>query len=153
MTSKNLVSLGLSAMFMLSLIALPINSSTQSEPIVFAHIDPFSGPIKDVGIEASIFAEYAIERINTNGGVLGRKIKLIKYDNQMKPDISVRMAKKAVLEDGAKIIMNHASSAVALALSKVARELDMIHLVIHGEADEITGSKFQPNSFRVCLST
>ena len=101
MTSKSLVSLGLSAMFMLSLIARPINSSTQthSEPIVFAHIDPFSGPIKDVGIEASIFAEYAIERINTNGGVLGRKIKLIKYDNQMKPDISVRMAKKAVLED------------------------------------------------------
>ena len=91
--------------------------------------------------------------INAAGGLLGRPVKLIHYENQLKPDVSVRMARKAVLEDGAKVIMNHTSSAVGLALSKAAKELNVIHLLLHPEADEITGSEFQATTFRPCLST
>jgi branched-chain amino acid transport system substrate-binding protein len=123
------------------------------EPIVFALLEPLSGPFKDVGTEVAAFVEYGVEQLNANGGLLGRKIKLIELDNQMKPDISVRMARKAVIENGAKVIMNHTSSSVGLALSKMAVDLNVIHLTLHNETDEITGSQFQPNTFRVCLST
>lgn len=125
----------------------------QKPPIVVALIEPLSGPFKDVGTEVAAFVEYGVEQINAKGGLLGRQVKLIQLDNQMKPDIAVRMARKAVLESGAKVIMSHTNSAVGLALSKVAVELNVIHLIFHNEADEITGSEFQPNSFRVCLST
>jgi branched-chain amino acid transport system substrate-binding protein len=146
----------LGVMLALALVVFPGDSSAQpqkQQPIVFALIDPLSGPFKDVGTEFAAFAEYTIEQINAKGGLLGRQIKLLQYDNQMRPDVTVRMARKAVMDDGAKILMSHASSAVGLALSKIAKELNVIHVVIHAEADEITGSEFQTNSFRVCLST
>lgn len=142
-------------LFLFSFFLCPVHglAQTQKQPVVFALIEPLSGPFKDVGTEVSAYVEYGVEQLNAKGGVLGQSVKLNVYDNQMKPDIAIRMAKKAVLEDGAKVIMNNTNSAVGLALSKVAKELGVIHVILHNEADEIMGSEFQPNSFRVCLST
>ncbi|MBI5583015.1 MAG: ABC transporter substrate-binding protein [Deltaproteobacteria bacterium] len=140
---------------LLSLMGFPVavSAQAQKQPVVLALIEPLSGPFKDVGTEVAAFVEYGVEQLNAKGGVLGQPVKLKLYDNQMKPDVAIRMAKKAVLEDGAKIIMNNTNSAVGLALSKVAMELGVIHLILHNEADEIMGTEFQLNSFRVCLST
>ena len=125
----------------------------QKDPIVFALIDPLSGPFKDVGMEGLWALEYAVDQINAKGGILGRPVKLMKYDNQFRPDVSIRLAKKAALEDGVKVIFQQSSSAVALALSKLAQELNVVHVILHAEADDITGSQFQPNTFRLGFST
>ena len=125
----------------------------QQKEVVFAFIDAMSGPFKEVGTEGFQAMEYAVDQINAKGGLLGRPVKLLKYDNQFRPDVAVRVARKAALEDGAKLIFQQSSSAVALALSKVAKELNVVHMVAHAEADEITGSEFQPNTFRTCFST
>lgn len=125
----------------------------QKDPIIFAVLDPMSGPMKEVGVEGLWNIEYAVDQINAKGGILGRPVKIMKYDTQMKPDIAVRVARKAVLEDGAKILLQQTSSAIALAMSKLAKELNVVHITMNAEADEITGSEFQPNTFRVGLST
>jgi len=138
------------AVFLCSAVSL---AQDQKQPIVFALIEPLSGPFKDVGTEVAAYVEYGVEQLNAAGGLLGRSVKLVQYDNQMKPDVAVRMARKAVLEDGAQVIMSHTNSAVGLALAKLAKELNVIHVILHNEADEIMGSEFQVNSFRVCLST
>jgi branched-chain amino acid transport system substrate-binding protein len=52
-----------------------------------------------------------------------------------------------------KVLFQQSSSAVALALSKIAKELNIVHVILHAEADEITGSEFQPNTFRLGFST
>ncbi len=125
----------------------------QKDPIAFGIIDPLSGPFKDIGTEGLWALEYAVNEINAKGGILGRPVKLLRYDNQFKPDVAMRMARKAVLEDGVKILFQQSSSAVALALSKAAKELNVVHVILHAEADEITGSEFQPNTFRLGFST
>jgi branched-chain amino acid transport system substrate-binding protein len=135
------------------LCSAPSPAQDQKQPIVFGLIEPLSGPFKDVGTEVAAYVEYGVEQLNAAGGLLGRQVKLIQYDNQMKPDVAVRMGRKAVLEDGAKVIMSHTNSAVGLALAKLAKELNVIHVILHNEADEIMGSEFQLNSFRACLST
>ena len=137
----------LAVVVLLAVIFCPAVSSAQDQkqPIVFA--------LKDVGTEVAAYVEYGVEQINAAGGLLGRTVKLMQYDNQMKPDVAVRMAKKAIIEDGAKVIMSHTNSAVGLALAKVAKEMNVIHIILHNEADEIMGSEFQGNSFRLCLST
>ena len=142
-------------MVMLAIFLCPsgVLGQGQKQPIVFALIEPLSGPFKDVGTEVVAFVEYGVEQVNAAGGLLGRPIKLIPYDNQMKPDVAVRQARKAIMEDGAKVIFSHTNSAVGLVLSKLAKELNVIHVILHNEADEIMGSEFQTNSFRLCLST
>jgi branched-chain amino acid transport system substrate-binding protein len=125
----------------------------KKEPVIFGIIDPLSGPFKDAGIEALWALEYAVDQINAKGGILGQPVKLMKYDNQFRPDVAMRMARKAALEDGVKVLFQQSSSAVALALSKIAKELNIVHVLLHAEADEITGSEFQPNTFRLGFST
>jgi branched-chain amino acid transport system substrate-binding protein len=134
-------------------ISGPAQAQAPKEPIAIGIIDPLSGPFKDIGVEGLWALEYAVDQINAKGGVLGRPLKLLQYDNQFKPDIAVRMARKAVLEDGVKVLFQQSSSAVALALSKVAKELNVVHVILHAEADEITGPEFQPNTFRLGFST
>jgi branched-chain amino acid transport system substrate-binding protein len=151
---KLIAGIGLAVLWALFFVICPSAAVAQAQkPVVFALIEPLSGPFKDVGTEVAAYVEYGIEQVNAAGGVLGRQVKLIQYDNQMKPDVAVRQAKKAVQEDGATVIMNHTSSAVGLALAKVAKELNVIHVTLHNEADEIMGSEFETNTFRVCLST
>ncbi len=125
----------------------------QKDQVVIGVVDPLSGPFKEVGTEAVWAGEYAVDQINAKGGLLGRPVKMITYDDQMRPDIAVRMARKAVLEDGVKVIFQQTSSAIALALSKVAKELNVVHVVTNAEADEVTGSDFLPNTFRIGFST
>lgn len=150
---KLIAGIGLLAVCLSFMVFCPDPASAQAQkPLVFALIEPLSGPFKDVGTEVQAYVEYGVEQINAAGGLLGQQVKLISYDNQMKPDVAVRQAKKAVLEDGAKVIINHTNSAIGLALGKVAKEQNVIHLILHNEADEIMGSEFQPNSFRLCLS-
>ena len=100
------------------------------KPVVFALIEPLSGPFKETGTETASYVEYAVEQINAKGGLLGQPVKLLKLDNQMKPDVAVRVAKKAITEDGAQFLMNNTSSAVGLALSKVAMEQNVIYATL-----------------------
>jgi branched-chain amino acid transport system substrate-binding protein len=155
MTQRSAVSLILVFAVAVSFALLPFSAKgqTQKEPVVFGIIDPLSGPFKDVGTEGLWALEYAVDQINSKGGLLGHSVKLMKYDNQFRPDVAVRLARKAALEDGVKVLFQQSSSAVALALSKIAPELNLVHVILHAEADEITGSEFQPNTFRLGFST
>lgn len=150
--SKGILGIILALVMMISLAFVPCKA-TAAEPIVIAGLDALSGPFRDVGLEVLMLAEYAVDQINAKGGLLGRPVKLVKYDTQMKPAVAVRNAKKAILEDGAKFIVHNSSSAIALGLSKVAKQYDVIYVDMHAEADKITGSEFTPNIFRTCLNT
>ncbi len=137
----------------LAVLTFSARGQAQKEPVVFGIIDPLSGPFKEVGTEGLWALEYAVDQINSKGGLLGQPVKLMKYDDQFRPDVAVRLARKAALEDGTKVLFQQSSSAVALALSKIAPELNIVHVILHAETDEITGSEFQPNTFRLGFST
>ncbi|HUL36166.1 MAG TPA: ABC transporter substrate-binding protein, partial [Thermodesulfobacteriota bacterium] len=140
--------------FIIILLSLSLSSTINAaEPIAIGVMDPMSGPFKDAGFMTTALSEYVVDQLNAKGGILGRPIKLLKYDTQMKPDVAVRQAKKAILEDGAKFILHHTSSAIALALSKLAQENNVIYVDLGAGADKITGEEFTPNMFRTCLST
>jgi branched-chain amino acid transport system substrate-binding protein len=153
-SAKRMLSISVALAVVAIVVLGPVrtDAQTQKDPIIFAVIDPISGPFKEVGMEGVWQVEYVIDQINAKGGLLGRPVKLMKYDDQMKPDVAVRVARKAA-EDGAKVILQQTSSAIALALSKMAKELNVVHITMNAEADEITGQEFQPNTFRVGLST
>jgi ABC-type branched-subunit amino acid transport system substrate-binding protein len=97
--------------------------------------------------------EYAVDRINARGGLLGRQVKLLTYDTQSKPDVAVRQAKKAILEDGAKFISQTSTTAIASALRNIVKQYNVIHVNVHSEADYLMGADFIPNYFRTALNT
>ena len=70
----------------------------------------------------------ALEEINANGGVLGRPLRLSSLDTASRPEKAVRNVDK-LADEGAVMLFGGASSAVAIAAGKRAKERK---LKIHG---------------------
>ncbi|MCP4631221.1 MAG: branched-chain amino acid ABC transporter substrate-binding protein [bacterium] len=100
---------------LVSMFAISVQAA---EPIRIGHIDPFSGPIAAVGLEAQDNYKLAIERINARGGVLGgRMIELVPLDNAMKAEKTTQQVKKAI-DLGIRFITQGIASSHALNIIK-----------------------------------
>jgi branched-chain amino acid transport system substrate-binding protein len=123
------------------------------DTVTIVMLDPLSGAFKDIGERSVMGAQFAVDEVNAAGGLLGKKIKLLPEDSQLKPDVAVRKATKAILEDKAKFIFQLSSTAVARALMDVAEKNKVIFVTFGAESDFLTGKDFNPYFFRTCFTT
>ncbi|MGO9569663.1 MAG: ABC transporter substrate-binding protein [Desulfomonilaceae bacterium] len=118
------------------------------------------GFVADVsGIGASFYKsqkaglDMFIEEANAAGGVLGKKLELVVRDAQLKPDIGANMARELILSEKCDFLVGPTSSAVALAVTKVAKEFKKIVFFHTSNAESITTTDFQPYMFQVVPNT
>jgi branched-chain amino acid transport system substrate-binding protein len=75
------------ALLVAGLAAAPAPASAQSgEPIKIGFSMALTGPLAPNGKQALLGAQIWAEEINAKGGLLGRKVELVSYDDQSKPD-------------------------------------------------------------------
>ncbi|MBM4332260.1 MAG: branched-chain amino acid ABC transporter substrate-binding protein [Deltaproteobacteria bacterium] len=149
-----LLAMALMAIFLLvALISLDRPAQATKGKIVLGVCEPLSGPMKDVGDRYVNAVKFSIEKINARGGVLGKELVMISEDSALKPDVATRKATKLILEDKADFIMTGTGSHISLAMMKVAEKYKKIFITYGTEAASITGSEFNPYTFRACLNT
>jgi len=153
MKKKRLTGVFTFAIFTFLVVAFMPPALMAEDKIVFGVIEPLSGPFKDVGDRYVNAVKFAVEQINAEGGLLGKKVVAVVEDNALKPAISTRKAKKIILEHDAKFIMTGTGSHNTLAIAKVAKKYKVINLSYGTEAEKITGSEFTPYTFRTCMNT
>jgi ABC-type branched-subunit amino acid transport system substrate-binding protein len=73
--------------------------------IVIGNIMPYSGPASAYGVQGKTEAAY-FKMINNAGGINGRKIKFISYDDSYSPPKTVEQARKLVESDEVLFIFN-----------------------------------------------
>ncbi len=74
------------AVFAVGLAAATVNATAQSgEPIKIGFSMALTGPLAPNGKQALLGAEIWQEEINAKGGLLGRKVELVHYDDQSNP--------------------------------------------------------------------
>lgn len=91
-------------------------------------------PIK-IGASMSVTGSYAkpgtyqkegydvcIDELNAKGGLLGRKVELVIYDDQSQPATAVRLYEKLITEDKVDAVMGPYSSAVSEAVANVTEK-------------------------------
>jgi branched-chain amino acid transport system substrate-binding protein len=116
-------------------------------------LDPLSGTMKDLGDRTVWGVQFAVDETNAAGGLLGKQIKLIPEDTQMKADVAARKAIRAIMEDKAQFMIHLVSTAVAQALMDVAEKNKVIYTMLGVESDFLTGKNFNKYSFRTCFTT
>jgi len=85
-TTKRAVAAALgAAVIAASLAAMPAPALAQSEPIKIGFSLALTGPLAPNGKQALLGAKIWEEEINAKGGLLGRKVELINYDDQSSP--------------------------------------------------------------------
>ena len=69
-------------------------------PIKIGFFAPVTGPAAADGDSVSKAAKLAIEKINKDGGINGRKVELVAYDDALKAQEAVSIAQKLTTKDG-----------------------------------------------------
>ena len=103
-----LLSAGLSALA--ALATAPAAAQTQGvskNEIVIATIQDLSGPVAAYGMAARNGIQLRVDEINEQGGIHGRKIKLLVEDNGYDPKRAVLAAQKLVNQDKVFLIASH----------------------------------------------
>ncbi len=123
------------------------------DPVKIGMIDPQTGTYAALGGNEIKGAKLAVDQINANGGILGRPMQLLIEDSAANVGQSVQKARKLVNRNKVHFLMGAVSSAVALALSQAANDMNTLYLDTGGHADAVTGTKCRWNTFRTCSTT
>jgi branched-chain amino acid transport system substrate-binding protein len=80
------------------------------------------------------------------------EIRVIFKDDQSNAELSATAARELVEVEGAEIIIGSVSSGVTATLQEIARENNVILIAAPAAATDLTGSTFDPNTFRASRS-
>jgi branched-chain amino acid transport system substrate-binding protein len=80
------------------------------------------------------------------------EIRVVFKDDQSNAELSATAARELIEVEGAQIIIGSVSSGVTATLQEIARENNVILIAAPAAATDLTGSTFDPNTFRASRS-
>src|ERR1700674_4145872 len=108
-------SLHLKAALLAGAAVLLSGPASAQETIRIAFIDPLAGLAASTGEAGLKTFQYLAEQINAKGGVLGKKLEVVGYDNKVNAQESLVQLQKAI-DAGIRIVTQGNGSSVAAAL-------------------------------------
>jgi len=118
-------------------------------PLRLGNLNSFTGAI-------AYAAENNLSGMNlyfdsVGGTVAGRKVEIIKEDDQFNPQVGLQKAKKLVESDKVDMIIGVQASNVALAVLNYAKQQKAFYVVSGAGTDAITWDRY-PDLFRTAIS-
>jgi branched-chain amino acid transport system substrate-binding protein len=92
-----------------------LSTAAQGQTVKIAYIDPLSGAFANVGESGLKHFQAMADEINAKGGLLGKKVEIVPFDNKVSPQEALNQLKR-VIDQGIRYITQGNSSAVANAL-------------------------------------
>ena len=117
MTSKSLGALALAVV--LAVISVP---AVAQSPIRIGASLSLTGTYAKLGKNQHEGYQLCIKELNAKGGLLGRKVDLVVYDDQSMPPTAVRLYEKLITEDKVDAVMGPYSSPVSEAAANVTEK-------------------------------
>ena len=144
----------LAAMAALCVLLLLTAGALAEDTIKIATFDPLSGPFKYIGDTYNWGMQFHAREWNEKyGGLFGKKIEVIPFDSQLKPDVAVRLATEAIIKDKVQVLGTGTGSHIAKVLAQVGQKYKTLVVSYGAEAATLTGPECNPYFFRISLST
>lgn len=129
-------------------IGMPHVARGQSDVVRFGHLTPLTGFLGPLGAYAQMGVQLAVEEINAEGGVLGRKVELLMEDS-VNPATASSKAQRYIERDNVTCIIGEISSASCLAIGQVAARNKKIFVNTGGNSDALRGKDCSAYMFHV----
>lgn len=152
MKTKRVIALVLCSMLLLGMLA---GCGSSDDTVVIGYIGDLSGSDAYVGIPPQLFLEDYFAELNENGGILGKKVKLVAYD--MQPDNAVdgvNACNRLISQDKAIAILGPSSSTAAIPMADICDEAHVPFIATSATNEKVTVAEdgtLHPYSFRVCF--
>ena len=75
------------------------NRALRPSSIVIGQTGVFSGPVAEPALQYRAGAQLYFDEVNAKGGISGRKIKLVSYDDKFDPKLAAENTRKLLDED------------------------------------------------------
>src|SRR5215471_12289173 len=112
---------------------------TRPEPVRIAFASSLSGPSAPFGTESLIAAQLAIDEVNAKGGVNGRPIELVPFDDASNPAVA-RANAQAIADSPCVAVLGHYLSSASLAAAPAYKDARIPALTGSAAADELTSA-------------
>jgi branched-chain amino acid transport system substrate-binding protein len=103
--------------------------------IKFGNTYPYSGPASGYSTNAKAEAAY-FRMINDQGGINGRKLNFLSYDDAASPPKTVEQTRRLIEQDGVAFLFNPLGTASNMAILKYVNQKKVPHLFLATGADQ-----------------
>lgn len=140
---------GLGAGAATGLIASPSLILAQTpDAIRFGHLTPRTGFLGPLGEFAVMAVDLATEEINAAGGIMGRKLEVLKEDS-VNPQTASTKAERMVERDKVACLLGEISSASCLTIAQVANRTKTLFVNTGGNSDALRGESCNKYMFHI----
>jgi branched-chain amino acid transport system substrate-binding protein len=126
----------------------PAISFGQSDVLRIGHLTPRTGFLGPLGEYAVMAADLAVEELNAAGGILGRKVEILKEDS-VNPQTASTKAERMVERDKVSCIVGEISSAACLTIAQVANRTKTLYVNTGGNSDALRGESCNKFMFHI----
>ncbi|MFO1319333.1 MAG: branched-chain amino acid ABC transporter substrate-binding protein [Burkholderiales bacterium] len=91
--------------------------SASADTVKIAFLDPLSGAFANVGEVGLRHLQFAADKINAKGGVMGQKIEVVPFDTKTSPQ-EAQLVFKQIVDQGIRYMFQGNGSSVAIALTE-----------------------------------
>jgi len=137
----------LAAVVLAAWLVLAASTAAQTGPIRIGLVSPMSGPIGFLGEYMSNSARVEVDRLNAEGGLLGRKLELIARDDELRADKSVELVREFIDRDRISMLIGPSFTTNALAVKTLATQAKLIHMLPTASGSGVLDGA--PYTFRV----
>lgn len=132
--------------FAAALAAALVPTAWAQQTIKIGALNPYSGPLALYGTEVTRGYELAVDKINASGGLLGKKIELIRGD-VTNPQQGIATVEQLVTRDKVDLFVGTYISAIALTASDAAARYNKLYWETNAVAQQLT-ERGLPNFIR-----
>lgn len=119
------------------------------DEILFGEVGSLTGQEATFGVSSKKGIELAVKEINAAGGLLGKKIRVITYDDQGKPTEAAAAATRLIVQDKVHVLLGEVASARSLAMAPIA-QANRVPMITHASTNpRVTEGK--DYVFRICF--
>jgi branched-chain amino acid transport system substrate-binding protein len=115
---------------MTMILAVGSMKVSAAEPIRIGVITIFSGAGAFVGAAQKNTLQMMGEEVNKSGGINGRPVEFIFYDDEMKPDQAVRLAKRLIQKDKVDVLLGPTASWTALPVVPIIEKFKVPNIML-----------------------
>lgn len=137
-----------------AVLCLSVGTALAEEVVKIGHTVSLTGGASMWGQSEKRALEMLIEKLNAEGGILGRKIVLVSYDNRNDAVEAVNVARRLV-EDGVVAVIGPAQSGNAIASAPILEKAQVPMVVTTATNPYVTldkrTEKVRPYAFRPCF--
>ncbi len=96
--------------------------AADSSTVKLGTFGPFTGPASGLGLEAKKGIEFAVQQFNAAGGINGKRVELVAYDDRANRAEAVSVVRKMIENDGVQAIVGGSLSLTSIAAAPVVND-------------------------------